>query len=558
MNTLQSGPKDRQTISTGDSIPEVDIEITPTPQRSRERMRGKITPAPESMRIRESASRGESAPEAERRRSDRSIVARGSTPSTQRMRATRLNSDTRAPFTPARKSSDPSAPTSTRKISATFSTDCPRSGHATVACSAVTASMTTKHTGPPSNHAVSNESSDLSSSQSYRNMETFATTNNALKASHTCSNLPMPSAQYKAPSSGLTAYANVKALKAGHNTENIPPSVSMADIAAKKQSTYRSPTPKLAPKQSPSKTKMRSRLSISKSRTFSVFSNFTASLSRTSLGQFTGSESRRTSISSKSTARKDPAPYTNSQSSQSASSTTSSQAILYQTPEPPADPRQIYTAQSSAYWAGRFMALQDKFQSEALLPENLSTLVHAHAERSLLAVTQPSLASSATTGCITPAAAANKLPPLRPPTGRPTAGSTSPRKRQQQQTSVSRARPLPPKFSRSATTTTTSTTAITTMAPPPKTSAAAALLVDEDTRVRRVFAHLDALCATSEARLSLQQWQQCYARRAGKEHLFVGAMPPRKKTRELTWVGRLLVGSGSSGGGHSKRGSFGL
>ncbi|KAI1356596.1 hypothetical protein F5Y01DRAFT_301442 [Xylaria sp. FL0043] len=484
-------------------------------------------------------------------------MAQGSTSSTQRVRTTRLDSSTRAPFTPARKSSDPPAPTSTRKISATFSTDCPRSGHATVACSAVTALITTNHARPPSHHEVGNESSTLPSSQSYRNMETFATTNNTLKASHTCSNLPMPSAQYKPPSSGLTAYANVKALKAGRNTENIPPTVSMADIAAKKQSTYRSPTPKLAPKQSPSKTKMRSRLSISKSRTFSVFSNFTASLSRTSLGQFTGSESRRTSISSKSTARKDPAPYTNSQSSQSASST-SSQAILDQTPEPAADPRQIHTAQSSAYWAGRFMALQDKFQSEALLPENLSTLVHAHAERSLLAVTQPSLASSATTSCITPAAAAANKPPPRPPTGRPTAGSISPRKRQQQQPSMSRARPLPPKFSRSATTTTIFTTATMTMAPPPKTSAAAALLVDEDTRVRRVFAHLDALCTTSEARLSLQQWQQCYARRAGKEHLFVGAMPPRKKTRELTWVGRLLVGSGSNGGGHSKRGSFGL
>ncbi|KAI1423157.1 hypothetical protein F5Y12DRAFT_716666 [Xylaria sp. FL1777] len=438
------------------------------------------------------------------------------------------------PFTPARSFNDPSAPTSTRKISASFSTDCPLSGHPTIACSAVTASTTMNRPGPPTNRQVNNRSSTLPSSQSYCNMDVSSMKDNTLKASHTYSNLPMPTVQHKAPSSKpsiATAYTNARALP-GRNVENIPPSASMASLATRRPSTYRSPTPRLFLKPSPPKKNAKSRLSISKSRTFNVFSNLTASLSRTSLGQLTGSDSRRTSTSSKSTARKDPAPYINSQSA----SSTSSQALPHPAQET-ADPRQIHTAQSSAYWAGRFMALQDRFQSEALIPENLTTLVHAHAERSLIPMAQPSLATSATTGCIMPAARPNK------PSTRPTAaGSTSPRKRQQRN-SESRV-PLPPKIPRST----------TTAAPPrPSYEVAAALLVDEDNRCRRIFLHLDALCTTSEARLSLQQWQQGYARRTGKEHLFFTMQG--KKTRELTWVGRLLIGSG---GGHSKRGSLGL
>ncbi|KAI0430753.1 hypothetical protein F5Y09DRAFT_220787 [Xylaria sp. FL1042] len=537
----------------GESIPRRESII------SREGV--KITSAAKSTRIPESAPSGDNAPDAKWRRSRKSNMARGSTPIVQSARATRRDSSTRdtstqrAPFTPARKSYDPSAPTSTRKISATFSTDCPLSGHATVACSAVTASITTKRPGPPSNLPASKTSAALSSSQSYRSMDTFSTTNSTLKASHTCSNLPMPAAQYKAPSakpSVSTAYANAKASKIGRNTENIPPSASMADLPTRKQSTYRSPTPRLAPKQSPPKPKMKSRLNLSKSRPFNVFSNFTASLSRTSLSQLTGNESRRTSVSSKSTARKVSTLYTNSQSE----SSTSSQTLPNATPETTGDARQIHTAQTSAYWAGRFMALQDKFQSEALLPENLTTLVHAHAERSLLPVTQPSLASSATTGCI--AAAAR-------PTARATAESTSPRKRrqsqqqqqEQQHISIPRAR-TPANIPPSTITMTTTTITNTTVAPPRPSNdaaaAAAASLVDEDNRCRRIFSHLDSLCTTGEARLSLQHWQQCYARRTGKEHLFVAM--PRQKTRELTWVGRLLIGS--NGGGHSKRGSLGL
>ncbi|KAI0420878.1 hypothetical protein F5X98DRAFT_371369 [Xylaria grammica] len=429
-----------------------------------------------------------------------------------------------APFTPARGSHDRSAPISIRKISASFSTGCPLSGRPTIAHSAVTASTTMNRLGPPRSHPV-NSSSALPSSQSYHNMDT-STANSVLKASHTYSNLPMPTAEYRTRSSkplATTAHTTTRALS-GRNVENIPPSASTSSFATKKQSTYRSPTPRLVPNPSPSKKKAKSRLSISKSRPFNVLSNLTASLSRTSLGQLTSSDPRRTSTSSKSTVRRGPTPYMNSQSA----SSTSSQALPTPEIEAP-NSRQIHTAQSSAYWAGRFMALQDRFQSETLVPENLTTLVHAHAVRSLLPVTQPSLASSATTGCILPAA--------RPKPARPVAESTSPRKRQQKPEAK-----VAPTVPRST----------TTVAPArPSYETAAALLVDEDTRCRRIFLHLDALCTTSEARLSLQQWQQAYARRVGKEHLFT----MQRKTRELTWVGRLLIGTG---GGHSKKGSLGL
>ncbi|KAI1757984.1 hypothetical protein F4782DRAFT_536673 [Xylaria castorea] len=432
-----------------------------------------------------------------------------------------------APFTPARSSHDRSAPTSTRKISASFSTDCPLSGHPTIAYSAVTASTTMNHPGPLTSHPI-NQSSALSSPRPrpHKYTDSF-TTDRALKTSYTCSNLPMPAAQSR-------TCINTRALS-GHNQENIPPSLSMADITTTKQSTSEYPIPRLVPKPPSPKKKARLRPGIPKSRTFSVISNLTASLSRTSLGQLTGSDSRRTSTSSKGTARKDKTPYINPKSA----SSTSSQTLRSPWVET-ASHRQVYTAQSSAYWAGRFMALQDRFQSETLMPENMKILVHAHAERSLIPVAQPSLASSATMSCITPAAK-----PMHS-----TTISTSPRKSQQQQQL-----PKPKQKSR--------TDAASSMISHPKTGFVPArppscemptLLIDEDIRTRRIFMHLDALCATNEARFSLHNWQQCYARRMGKEHLMPDGSTLQKRTRELTWVGRLLVGTGGS---HSKKGGFG-
>ncbi|KAH8164973.1 hypothetical protein CIB48_g3257 [Xylaria polymorpha] len=404
------------------------------------------------------------------------------------------------PFTPARSSYDPSAPTSTRKVSASFSTDCPLSGHPTIAYSAVTASITMNHPGPLTSHPI-NQCSASSSPRRHQNMGSF-TTDRALKTSHTYSNLPMPATQYRAHSpkpSMATTYISTRAVP-GQNEENIPPSLSMANLTTTKQSPYKYPTPKLVPKPPSPKKKERARPGIPgipRSRTFNVFSNLTASLSRASLGQLTGSDSRRTSTSSKSTVRRDNTLYMNSQSA----SSNSSQALLNPAVET-INYHQIYTAQSSAYWAGRFMALQDRFQSETLLPENLTTLVHAHAEHSLIPIAQPSLASSATTSCIP-----SPAKPMDPPTTstspcKSRKPSTKPQQKYQSDTAAARV--------------SQSTTFVAPSQHPFKTPAV--LLVDEDARTRRVFSHLNTLCATSEAHRSLRSWQQDYARRMGKEH----------------------------------------
>lgn len=47
----------------------------------------------------------------------------------------------------------------------------------------------------------------------------------------------------------------------------------------------------------------------------------------------------------------------------------------------------------------------------------------------------------------------------------------------------------------------------------------AALLLDDDERCKRVFVHLEAFCATDEARTSLRLWQQDYARKTGRPKL---------------------------------------
>ncbi|KAI0553217.1 hypothetical protein F4679DRAFT_500474 [Xylaria curta] len=402
-----------------------------------------------------------------------------------------------APFTPARGFHDPSAPTSTRKISASFSTDCPLSGHPTLAYSSVTASTTMNHPGPLTSHPI-NRYSALPSPRSRQNMNN-STKNRAFKTSHTCSNLPMPAAQCNAPSpkpSPARTCINTRALS-GRNEENIPPSFSMASITATKQSTSEFPTLRLNPKPTSPKKKTKLRPGIPKSRTLNVFSNLTASLSRTSLGQLTGSDSRRTSTSSKGTIRKDKTPYLNPQSA----SSTSSQALLSPWVETVSQ-RQIYTAQSSAYWAGRFMALQDRFQSETLIPENMKKLVDAHAERSLIPVAQPSLASSATMSCITPAVK---------PMHSTTTVSTSPNKSQ-------RHLQKPKPKSRSDTIASKISSSNTSFVPTQTSGDISTMLIDEDVRTRRIFMHLDALCATKEARFSLHNWQQCYAQRVGKEH----------------------------------------
>lgn len=49
--------------------------------------------------------------------------------------------------------------------------------------------------------------------------------------------------------------------------------------------------------------------------------------------------------------------------------------------------------------------------------------------------------------------------------------------------------------------------------------AEAALLLDDDERCKRVLLHMEAFCATDEARNSLRLWQQDYARKTGSKKL---------------------------------------
>jgi hypothetical protein len=188
------------------------------------------------------------------------------------------------------------------------------------------------------------------------------------------------------------------------------------------------------------------------------------------------------------------------------------------------------------------MALQDRFQGEMLTPENLDVLGHAYADRSF--VTQPSIASSATMGCIAPVRGAN------PNYTRSGTKSTSPRKPQQQLLQLQQQQAKENAHRNAGTHLYSRTRAV-----PVKSSyeATAALLVDEDNRCRRVFMHLELLCTTPEARNSLRQWQQSYARRMGRDTLLPEGGTMYDRNKELTWVGRLFIGSGA-GNGYSRKG----
>ncbi|KAI0025986.1 hypothetical protein F4780DRAFT_774194 [Xylariomycetidae sp. FL0641] len=271
---------------------------------------------------------------------------------------------------------------------------------------------------------------------------------------------------------------------------------------------------------------------IPKSRTFGVFSNITSSFSRTSLGSFAGGESRHTSTSSGDPAAGRETPYLNESSAASSSST-----ALINPPSTFNNPRQVHTAQPSEYWTGRFMALQDRFHAEMLMPDNLNTLVNAHAERSMVPEFQRatnSLAASATTSCIPTKATSRGT--------QPRLSSSSPRKTQQSQKSSPSKRKAPQHPTSSIALASKTTTSME----------AATLLTDEDNRSHRIFLHLEAMCTTSEARRSLHAWQQSYARRMGKENLLPRGGSMDTKERDKGWVGRLLSGSNSLG----KRGSL--
>lgn len=236
---------------------------------------------------------------------------------------------------------------------------------------------------------------------------------------------------------------------------------------------------------------------IPKSRTFN-FSTLTSSLSLSSFGRH---DSRRPAASN----MEDQTTPTRSGTNTS-SGTMPAQATSPSLGYDPNDPRLIHTAQPSAYWSGRYASLRDKFMNEMLQPSNLQTILNADAERNKAsAATKSSTATSHAEAGLTTSSTMSFLPE------RPSQTNTS------------------------------------------SSIKAAENLTDEDKRDRRVFAHLEGLCTTDEARASLYEFQEAFARRHKKEWLLPrgGTMDPKGKGKG--WVGRMFSGdkkkSGSGGSG---------
>jgi hypothetical protein len=137
------------------------------------------------------------------------------------------------------------------------------------------------------------------------------------------------------------------------------------------------------------------------------------------------------------------------------------------------DPQLVIEAQPSAYWSGRFVSLHDKYSTESLA-QRPSYCVVSSPDRQASYQRLPSSTRRNITGVpsrialATTASALLELPQAAKP----------------------RLKPPPP--------------------PPAR---------DDDAQSRRIFKRLQALCTTDEARESLFQWQQSYARRNNRPNL---------------------------------------
>lgn len=168
------------------------------------------------------------------------------------------------------------------------------------------------------------------------------------------------------------------------------------------------------------------------------------------------------------------------------------------------DPCFIHEAQPSAYWAGRFMSLHDKFQSESLTPRNMQSLILAHSHRTTTSSQQRKLSRQQSH--------LQDVRYNRYPTG------------------------LPPSVTSSAILQQTGGDMPNVIA-----QADVAMLLDDDERCRRVFVHLEAFCATDEARRSLRLWQRDYATKTGRKKLLPkGAM--KEERHGGSYISRLMGG----------------
>ena len=292
-------------------------------------------------------------------------------------------------------------------------------------------------------------------------------------------------------------------------------------------------------------TALHPRFGIPKSRTFSVLSSLTQSFSRGSLTS-RGASSRHVSGESYASNTAAPVPAAHEPSFQArqlhdAAPSTSATPALLPSPRLPDNPKAITTAMPPQYWAGRFMALHDRFHNELLEPHLLARICEAQAQSpppdfasrasaaaqnnpstSVYAIArlgrtakpvqvqlsssrQPSrIPQSATTGAILQSTPYN-LPfhpqPASPPslnkrgTAKPLRTHSPPRNTHHHN---------PP----------TTTNNTTNPIPPPTTTSTA--IPDDNTLTRRALLHLAQHCATPVARASLVAWQVSYAGRTGR------------------------------------------
>lgn len=323
-------------------------------------------------------------------------------------------------------------------------------------------------------------------------------------------------------------------------------------FASKAKNVFRDiPTSKL-PKSKASPSKQSS--AIPRARTLGLFSNLSATFSRTSLSSFGRSgASRKPSSSSMADSNSNSASASKRSGSAlgygSSIAPSTREGTPFQGPSAPSvsarstatttpapapgggggddvvekkhhkNPNMVYEAHDFQFWIGRFMALQDRFKNEMLEPKNLDTIVAAHAQQSML---PPKPSSSKATTSKTGASAA----------GLPTSYTTANIARVSHLPTYTQSRPRPQQQTQMQTQGTAAATASgsgsgssdTSPPLPPLPSrprsphsllSDAALLLDDAARLRRTFRHMESICANNDSLGSMHRFQQAYARRFG-------------------------------------------
>lgn len=274
-------------------------------------------------------------------------------------------------------------------------------------------------------------------------------------------------------------YTLVARLESEEDTKNIPPLGRQPD--EKKSAIPRSMS------------------KLPKSRTMMVLHELKKSFSRPSLAAV-----RSISSSYKQTPQHSPVLGKLDDSELSISTPPSSQmtltsfSLLDRCPTPPPVPsiRHVGTAQSSEYWSGRFMALQDRFSFENLTDDSLSSSSSRIEDRWQTRL--PVSGRQSLTTC------QNRLTYLAP----------------------------------SNTTSALTTVTYNSKPRPPED--------EDDLKCKRIFSHLESLCTTSEAKQSLHSWQQAYARHYKRPRLLPdgGCMYDKgRKNRILSGMGNRFKSS---------------